>query len=122
VIDLSPEDFERLVVAALDTLPESFASHLENVEITVEDEASAEQLRRLGHGALLGLYEGVPQTQRGNNYSWVLPDKITIFRVPIVRMSRTAEEVAEHVRHTVVHEIAHHFGISDDRLRELGVY
>jgi predicted Zn-dependent protease with MMP-like domain len=123
MVDVPRERFEELVVDALDQVPEPFASHLSNLEITVEDWPSPEQLAPLGHGGmLLGLYEGVPQTKRGNNYSWVMPDKITIFRVPIMRMCRDEESVAKEVRHVVVHEIAHHFGISDDRLRELGAY
>jgi len=71
---------------------------------------------------LFGLYEGVPQTKRNLNYQWVMPDKITIFRGPITRNCRTDDEVAHRVKHTVIHEIAHHFGISDDRLRELDAY
>lgn len=120
---VSAERFEELVVEAIDSLPEPFASHLENVEIVVEDEPSIEELGQLApHGTLYGLYQGIPQTERGNNYQWVLPDKITIFRGPIVRGCADEEQARDQVRTTVVHEIAHHFGISDDRLRELGVY
>ncbi len=105
----------------MDALPEPFASHLDNVEIVVEDWPAPDQMDRHG-GTLLGLYEGVPQTSRGPGYTWVMPDKITIFRQPIMRMCTDEDDVAEQVKHTVIHEIAHHFGISDDRLRELGAY
>ncbi len=120
---VSRERFEELVADALDALPEPFSSHLDNVEVTVEDWPSREQLGTHAHGGtLLGLYEGVPQTHRGPGYTWVMPDKITIFREPIMSMCSDEDECATQVAHTVVHEIAHHFGISDDRLRELGAY
>jgi predicted Zn-dependent protease with MMP-like domain len=123
MVDVSRTDFEQLVADALDALPEPFSSHLENVQVTVEDEPSSEQLGALGRGrTLFGLYQGIPQTKRGAGYSFVMPDKITIFRGPITRACMTPEQVREQVSHTVVHEIAHHFGISDDRLRELGQY
>jgi predicted Zn-dependent protease with MMP-like domain len=121
MVVVSHERFEDLVADALDGLPEPFASHLDNVQVVVEDWPTDEQLDH-HRGMLLGLYEGVPQTNRGNNYTFVMPDKITIFREPIMRMCRTEPDVAEQVKHTVIHEIAHHFGISDDRLRELGAY
>jgi len=123
MMDVSPEDFEQLVAQALDTLPEPFASKLQNVQIVVADEPSFDDLSRAGVPAgstLLGLYQGVPQTQRNANYTWVLPDKITIYRGPLVRASFDATDVRERVRTTVIHEIAHHFGISDERLDELG--
>ena len=122
MVVVSRERFEELVADALDELPEPFASQLDNVEVVVEDWPTSEQLSHHDHEMLLGLYEGVPQTSRGPGYSWVMPDKITIFREPIMRMCRSEAAVAQQVRHTVIHEIAHHFGISDDRLRELGAY
>ena len=121
--DVSSDDFEGLVADAIDNIPEPFASHLNNVDVIVEDEPSAEHLRDAGIGprsTLFGLYQGIPQTARTGNYTWVLPDKITIFRGPIMRACRTRDEVREQVMVTVIHEIAHHFGISDDRLDELG--
>jgi predicted Zn-dependent protease with MMP-like domain len=118
---LSLEAFEELVVGAVNDLPEPFRSHLDNVDIVIEDEPSDEQLEELDADELYGLYQGVPQTERGY-YNLVLPDKISIFRGPITRACATADEVAEQVKQTVIHEIAHHFGISDDRLRELGAY
>jgi predicted Zn-dependent protease with MMP-like domain len=120
---VDPRRFAQLVAQALDEIPEPFASHLENVDVVVEDEPSREDLRQLGigpRGTLFGLYQGVPQTQRGPGYTWVMPDKITIFRGPILRACADEDEVSDQVAVTVVHEIAHHFGISDERLDELG--
>lgn len=110
--------FARLVARALDDLPAEFREQMRNIEIVVEDEPSPEQLR--GDGELLGLYEGVPLTDRGAMEPY-LPDRISIFRRPIERISASPRRQAEIVRDTVVHEIAHHFGISDERLGELGL-
>jgi predicted Zn-dependent protease with MMP-like domain len=121
----SPEKFEALVAQALDELPEFFQKKLQNVEVVVEDWPTPAARRSVGlkQGQLLfGLYQGVPLTKRTSHYGLVLPDKITIYRLPIERVCRTPEEVIEKVQHTVKHELAHHFGISDDRLRELGAY
>ncbi|HKY50678.1 MAG TPA: metallopeptidase family protein [Candidatus Limnocylindria bacterium] len=110
--------FARLVARALDGLPAEFRDRMRNIEVVVEDEPSPEQ-RRDGPD-LLGLYEGVPLTDRGAQEPY-LPDRISIFRGPIERMTASPRRQAEIVRDTVVHEIAHHFGISDARLRELGL-
>jgi predicted Zn-dependent protease with MMP-like domain len=123
MLDMSHERFVDLVAEALNEIPEPFASHLENVEVVVEDEPTADDLFRtnVAPGATLyGLYQGVPQTQRGPGYTFVLPDKITIFRGPILRAVADEDEAYDQIAETVVHEIAHHFGISDDRLDELG--
>jgi predicted Zn-dependent protease with MMP-like domain len=104
--------FEQLVADALDSLPEELGRLMDNVWVTVEDEHPDQNL--------LGLYEGVPLTQRAEYGGMALPDRITIYRLPICAMSRTDREVVEAVRDTVVHEVAHHFGIDDDRLTELG--
>lgn len=116
--------FEDLVVQALDGLPEEFLRTLDNVDVVIEQEPSPEQIaEHTGTGGtLLGLYEGVPLTERSSFYGMVMPDQITIFRGPITRLARSESEVRRMVRETVVHEIAHHFGISDERLRELGAY
>ena len=116
--------FEALVVEALDELPNDFLSSLDNIEIVVEPEPSVEQLERLASsgGTLFGLYEGVPRTSRSSSYGFVAPDKITVFEGPIRRAARDDAVLKSLVRRTVVHEIAHHFGISDDQLRELGAY
>jgi predicted Zn-dependent protease with MMP-like domain len=114
VLTLPEDEFDALVGRALDSLPPALSERLSNVAIFIEDEAPADD------PGLLGLYDGIPLTERGEWYSGVLPDRIRIFREPILRMCRTPEEVVEEVHITVVHEIAHHFGIDDDRLHELG--
>jgi predicted Zn-dependent protease with MMP-like domain len=114
------EAFEVLVAEALDSLPEGLGAAMQNVEIVVEDEPPAELLAELDAGeTLLGYYHGVPLTSRGY-YDGVLPDKISIYEGPITRHARTADEIRRQVRRTVIHEVAHHFGIDDDRLAELG--
>lgn len=116
-----PLTFARLVEEALDSLPPEIAAHLENVEVVVEDEPPPEALVDLGPGeTLFGLYHGIPLTERGLNYNGVLPDRISIYRGPIERAARAAREIRDEVRRTVVHEIAHHFGIDDAALHELG--
>jgi predicted Zn-dependent protease with MMP-like domain len=110
--------FARLVARALAELPAQFRDRMRNIQIVVEDEPTPEQTQ--GHGELLGLYEGVPLTGRGAMEPY-LPDRISIFRGPIERMTVSPKRQAKIVRDTVVHEIAHHFGISDERLHELGL-
>lgn len=114
VIDIPGPAFEDLVAQALDEVPAELARLVDNVVVVVEDEAPAHD------PDLLGLYEGIPITERDTWYSGVLPDRITIYRRPTLRICATAEEVVEEVHITVVHEIAHHFGIDDERLHELG--
>ena len=112
VIEVDPSRFEEMVVTALDGLPEELGQLMRNVAVTVEHGA--------GPPGLLGLYQGIPLTSRTSQYAGVLPDRITIYRQAICAICGTEEEVAVEVRRTVIHEIAHHFGIDDDRLRELG--
>ncbi len=113
--------FEELVADALDTLPPEISARMDNVEVVIEDEPPPDELARLEPGStLLGHYHGIPLTERGDHYTNVLPDRISIYEGPLRRMCRDAEEIKEQVRITVVHEIAHHFGIDDDRLDELG--
>lgn len=119
------ETFEELVAKAIDGLPREFAERLDNVAILVDDYPSRWQLRksRVPPGStLLGLYEGVPRTRRGHEYGMVLPDKITIFQKPIEAAARNDEAAVRTIRRVVLHEIAHHFGISDARLREIDRY
>jgi predicted Zn-dependent protease with MMP-like domain len=111
VIEVEPDRFEAMVAAALDGLPEELGELMRNVAVTVED---------AGPPGLLGLYQGIPLTSRTSQYAGVLPDRITIYRQAICEICRTEEEVAEQVRRTVIHEVGHHFGIDDHRLRELG--
>lgn len=116
--------FEAVVVEALDTLPDEFARHLENVEVIVEGRPGREHRRAAGikpWQTLYGLYYGVPLTERVGGGP-LLPDTITIFREPLVRDFPGREALREQIRRTVLHEIAHFFGISDDRLRELDAY
>jgi predicted Zn-dependent protease with MMP-like domain len=119
-------DFSVLAKDALLELPEWVHRLSSNIQVVIEDWPSRAQLRDVGildeDDTLLGLYEGVPLTERTADYGLVLPDKITIFRGPILRICRREDEVAEEIKMTVVHEIAHHFGIDDDRLQELGAY
>jgi predicted Zn-dependent protease with MMP-like domain len=119
------EEFEALVVQALEALPEFFQQRLQNIEVVVADWPTVVERQAVGlppGQLLLGLYQGIPLTQRTSHYGLVLPDKITIYRLSIEQVCSTPAEVIERVQHVVKHEIAHHFGISDDRLRELGAY
>ena len=112
MIVVEPERFEEMVATALDGLPEQLGGLMRNVAVTVEHGP--------GPRGLLGLYQGVPLTSRTTQYSGVLPDRIIIYRREICAICRTEDEVADQVRRTVIHEVAHHFGIDDERLRELG--
>ena len=114
---ITRREFEGLVADALDTVPPDLLAAMDNVVVLVEDDPPAE----VGDHDLLGLYEGTPLTERGEWWAaGSLPDRITIYRNPTLRICDSAEEVAEEVAVTVVHEIAHHFGIDDARLHELG--
>ena len=109
-------DFEQAVQDALDSLPSELRERMSNVEVVVEDEPPAGQ-------PLLGLYQGVPLTKRGVNYSGALPDKITIYRGPLERRyGNDPELLNQQIRRVVLHEVAHHFGISDQRLIEIDRY
>jgi predicted Zn-dependent protease with MMP-like domain len=107
-----PQQFEQLVADAMDGLPAELARHFSNVAVVVEDEHPDEP-------DLLGLYEGVPLTER-DSYSGVLPDRISVYRIPLCLLAEDLDDLGEEVRVTVVHELAHHVGIDDDRLHELG--
>ena len=112
MVDVPRERFEELVADALDGIPTELGSYMENVAVFVQDVPPQSNL--------LGLYQGVPLTARGISYSGTMPDRITIYRRPICAMSPTEEDVVTEVRRVVIHEVAHHFGIDDPRLRELG--
>ena len=123
--DMDRELFERLVSEALDALPEEFQDALVNVEVVVEDwpDWATQQQAKVRHPAeLLGFYHGIPQTKRTHRYGLVLPDKISIYQRPIEMRCRSADEVREMVGRVVRHEIAHHFGSSDARLRAIDAY
>ncbi len=113
MVDVSRDEFEVLVGQALDSIPDALARLMENVVVLVEDRSPPGQ-------NLLGLYYGVPLTERGQTYAGMLPDTITIYRLPILNQCGTPEEVVEQVRVTVLHEVAHHFGFDEDRIHELG--
>lgn len=112
MVEVEPERFEEMVREALDGLPGDLGEILSNVAVTVDLHG--------GRPGLLGLYQGIPLTRRTTSYGGVLPDRITIYRRAICAQSASEEEVVDQVRRTVIHEIGHHFGIGDARLRELG--
>ena len=114
MVEVSADEFEKLVEEALRGIPRNLKRAMRNVAVFIEDESPP------GRPILLGLYEGVPLTARGEWYAGVQPDRITIFRLPILRICRTREDVVAEVTTTVVHEVGHHFGIDDERLHELG--
>ena len=113
-VDLSRSDFDQLVRDALDDLPAELASVMDNVVVLVEDTPPP------GDEDLLGVYDGIALTERDSSYTLQLPDRILLFREPLLAISPTAEELARQVRITVIHEVAHHFGIDDARLEEHG--
>jgi len=116
------EDFVLLVASTVEGLPDELHARLENVVIVVEDWPSQHQLAKTGiglGGTLLGLYEGVPLTKRGAHYGMVPPDKITIFQKPIEAICRSRDSIVSEVQRVVRHEIAHHFGIGEAKLRQI---
>ncbi|MDJ0960713.1 MAG: metallopeptidase family protein [Acidimicrobiia bacterium] len=119
-IAVSLDRFEELVAEAIDLIPDELATRIENVAIVVQDWATPSQ--QAGHrGTLLGLYQGIDLTRRSPmSYNAVMPDRITIFRGPHMRMANTEEQLRRRIATTVIHEIGHHFGIDDARLHELG--
>ena len=117
---MTDEEFEQLVNDGIEAIPKKFLDLLDNVAITIDQEPNASQVARYKldhHHTLLGLYEGVPQNKRGANYTAVLPDKITIFRGPIMRIAQDPDRIKEMVKKTVWHEIAHHFGMDEEQVR-----
>ncbi len=120
MVRVSLARFEELVADALDSIPPELGEELENVAVVVEDWPTPEQLDGRG-GTLLGLYEGVPLTERGPlSYAGVMPDHITIFRGPLCELAHDEHDLAAQVRVTVLHEIGHYFGMDDEELHELG--
>ncbi len=114
MIEVSDERFDELVDAAFDAIPEELTRRLDNVVLFIEDEAPADE------PDLLGLYDGVPLTERDTQYGAVLPDRIFVYRRPTLAICDSEADVVHEIGITVAHEIAHHFGIDDDRLHELG--
>ncbi len=118
---MTKEEFEKNVKEGIESIPKEFLEKLNNVAIVIEDNPTRQQIEKLKMRkgwSLFGLYEGVPQTRRGINYSGVLPDKITIFQKPIEEAANTNDEIKEIIRDTVWHEIAHHFGMDEKMVRE----
>lgn len=119
---ISDELFAQMISTALDAMPERLAGPMDNVAVVYEDEPTSEQrekLRLRGNQTLFGLYEGIPLTARGGAYSMVLPDKITLFKLPLSQASASIAELQENIRHTLWHEIAHHFGLDHSRIDAL---
>ncbi len=113
MVSLTPEQFEQQVVAALDLLPTELIRLMDNVIVVTED-------RNVAEPDILGLYEGIPLTERDGYGLLELPDRISIYRLPLMEMCSSSEELIEEIQITVIHEIAHHFGIDDDQLHEMG--
>ena len=123
MVRLSRTEFEKLVARAVEGLPPKFLARLQNVEVVVESWPSQDELEHAGiepGGTLLGLYQGIPQTERGSWYGSVLPDRIVIYQRPIEGLAGTLREVRRQVRITLMHEIGHHFGLDEDELSEAG--
>jgi predicted Zn-dependent protease with MMP-like domain len=120
--DISDEQFNHLIAQSLDELPSKYTSRLENVLITYDDEPSAEQRQKLQlrcNETLFGLYEGIPLPARGSGYQMVLPDRITIFKNPMLHVSDNKAALKAQVKHTLWHEIAHYFGLGHDRIHAI---
>ena len=118
----SRQEFEGIIKEGIDDIPVRFLNKLDNVAIIIENEPTLAQVKklRIRHGwTLFGLYEGVPQSKRGANYTNILPDKITIFQKPIEKAAGNKEEIKSIVKNTVWHEVAHHFGMSEARVRKV---
>lgn len=120
---LGRRKFEALVARALDGLPALIGERMDNVDVVIEEWPAKDQYERLGlepEEWLFGLYEGTPLVERGITSNAVLPDKITIFKGPLEEACENEDQMAEEIRRTIVHEVAHHFGIDEERLRQLG--
>lgn len=121
-MNINDMEFETLINRAMEELPQEYIRNLNNVAITYADEPTPEQLKKQGvreGSLLLGLYEGIPQTQRGAGYTFVLPDKITLFKHPIMQVSHDESSLFAQVKRTLWHEIAHHYGLGHDTIHRL---
>lgn len=121
-MDITDQEFDQLVTRAMDELPQEYITQLDNVAIVYADEPTDEQIQRMkldNNHLLLGLYEGIPQTQRGSGYNLVLPDKITLFKKQILATVQSKDALFEQIKRTLWHEIAHHYGLGHDRIDEL---
>lgn len=121
-MEITDQEFDHIITRAMDELPQKYIQGLENVAIVQADEPTLQQREKMklsNHSLLLGLYEGIPLTQRGNGYNFVLPDKITLFKDQIAAISRTPEEFFEQTKRTLWHEIAHFYGLNHDHIDAL---
>lgn len=121
-MEITDTKFEAFIADALDSLPEKYTNNMDNVAIVYEDEPSPEQRLQLKlrcDETLYGLYQGIPLPQRNAGYNLVLPDKITIFKGPLVASSHSLDDLKAKIKHTLWHEIAHHFGLNHGRIHEL---
>ena len=122
MLEITDDDFSKLIAECLDELPEEYVKGLNNVLITYEDNPTEEQRRKQKLGpnqTLLGLYEGIPRTKRGAGYQFVLPDRITIFKMPMLNGAWSLEDLKKQVKHTLWHEVAHFYGLDHDRIHEI---
>lgn len=122
MLDISDEQFAEMIGQSMDELPQEYIAGLKNVAVTYEDDPSPEQRTKLklsGRQTLFGLYEGIPLTKRNNSYTFVLPDKITLFKNPLLHSAHDMAGLKSQVRHTLWHEIAHYFGLDHDRIHEI---
>jgi predicted Zn-dependent protease with MMP-like domain len=119
---IEDKEFEQLASAAIDSLPDEIIKNMKNVAIVVENEPSEEQRQKFhlnAHTTLFGLYEGIPLIKRSANYSLVPPDKITIFKKPLMMSAQSIDDLKDKIKRTIWHEIAHHYGLDHDRIHEL---
>jgi predicted Zn-dependent protease with MMP-like domain len=122
VLSITDEEFDKIISQAMDELPDEYIQKLNNIVVTYEDEPTPEQREKLRlrcDQTLFGLYEGIPLTKRGAGYNFVLPDKITIFKNPILAFSHDLTSFKAHVKHTLWHEIAHFFGLDHGRIHAI---
>ncbi len=121
MFELDLEEFKEVITQAIESLPDEFKSKLDNVDVVIEDYPPRGVTRKLARGRLiLGLYQGVPQKRRTSRYGLVMPDKISIYKKNIEGISSSREEIYERIRKTLLHEIGHHFSLSDRDLRRMG--
>lgn len=122
MIEMTDSEFEKTIADAMDSLPERFLAHAKNVAVVWAYDPTPDQRQKLrlrGNESLFGLYEGIPLIGRGDNYNLVLPDKITIFKNPTLGFSHSVKDVQKQVKHTLWHEIAHHYGLNHDKIHEI---
>lgn len=125
MFEIDRDTFESIVFHAVESLPDAFRDRIANLEFAVEDWGRVDDYARTQTpttSMLLGVYRGIPLTRRGAGYNMTLPDRIVIFQQPLQRLARDEADLADRIQHVVRHEIAHYFGISDDRLREIEAY